>query len=939
MIAEFRLLGDVEVRIDGRVIDVGHARQRCVLVALLVDANRTVSVDALVERVWADRPPQRARSAVYSYLSRLRQALAAAPEVRIARQHGGYFVTVDAMAVDVHRFHGLVARAHAAADAAAAAALLDEALGLWRGDVFASLDTPWLNTVRLALDRDRMAAELDRNDVRLRLGEHARLLGALSRAAAAHPLDERLAGQLMLALYRCGRPADALRRYEEVRLLLADELGADPGPPLRQLHQQIVTNDVPPTIPAAVCGARSEWLPVPRQLPPPPRCFAGRGEALAQLDAVLAAPTRHPAGVVISAVSGTAGVGKTALAVHWAHRVADQFPDGQLYVNLRGFDPGGIVMAPGEAVRGFLNALAVPPEHLPPDLNAQVSQYRTLLAGRRMLILLDNARDADQVRPLLPGASGCLVVVTSRNQLSGLVAAEGAHPLILDLLDLDESRELLVRHLGASRVASQTRAVEEIIARCSRLPLALTIVAARAATHPGFPLTALAAELGEGGDRLDALTDGDPGQNVRAVFSWSYTALTPPDARLFRLLGLHPGPDISTQAAASVAGLPVPRVRPMLAELARAHLIVERTPGRYAFHNLLRVYAAEQAHGSDSDDERRAAMQRLFDHYAHTAHTAGRLLDPARDEPVAPIPILSGVTPVALTGPNEARAWLSDERSVILAVIAQAAGTGFDCHVCQLAWGVGRFLDRQGYWDDCVHIGHAALVAARRLGDQTRQAIAHRRLGPACANLGQYAQARAHLRHAIDLYGELDDASGQACSLLNLAWILAMVMRDRYEEALQYSQAALHLYQGTGDRCGQAQALNAIGWTHAHLGDYHQAVTCARQALGLFQSLGDHVSQVDAWDTLGFTFRELGNHERAFTCYRYALAMARHIGDPSFVARILTHLGDSHQAAGVPDAARTAWQQALTILDKLGHPGAGQVRAKLHDARAVSPAQ
>jgi tetratricopeptide (TPR) repeat protein len=374
----------------------------------------------------------------------------------------------------------------------------------------------------------------------------------------------------------------------------------------------------------------------------------------------------------------------------------------------------------------------------------------------------------------------------------------------------------------------------------------------------------------------------------------------------------------------------------MLAELARAHLIVERTPGRYAFHNLLRVYATEQAHSSDSDDERRAATHRFLDHYADTASVAGRLLDPARDEPVVPIPILPGVTPVELTGPNEARAWLSDERSVILAVIAQAAGTGFDCHVCQLAWSVGRFLDSQGYWDDCIHIGRAALVAARRLGDRARQAIAHRRLGPACAHLGHYAQARAHLRHAIDLYGELDDASGQAVSLLNLAWMLAMVMRDRYEEALQHSLAALHLYQGIGNRRGQAQALNAIGWVHAHLGDHRQAVTCARRALGLFRSLGDHVSQAETWDTLGLAHRELGDHERALNCYRYALNMARQNGDPSFVARILTHLGDSHQAAGVPDAARTAWRQALTILDNLGHPDADQVRAKIHEAGAVS---
>ncbi|SFR22262.1 DNA-binding transcriptional activator of the SARP family [Lentzea waywayandensis] len=531
---KFGLLGDVEVRVDGRVVDIGHSRQRCVLAVLLVEANRLVPVDVLVDRVWGESVPHRARNAVAGYVSRLRQVLP--DEVRIVGRQGGYVLTADPMSVDLHRFHALVERARA--QPGEAVALLDEALGLWRGEPFSTVDTPWLAGVRTALEARRFAALLDRNDLVLRQGRHAELLAELDATAAAFPLDERLAGQVMLALYRCGRQADALLRYEQVRLRLADELGADPGPDLRSLHKKILTADLA--------------LPVtaPRQLPAPPRSFTGRGRELAALDAAL---TRgHP----IVALTGTAGVGKTALALHWAHRVADRFPDGQLYVNLRGFGPG--------------EPMALP----------------DLVAGKRMLILLDNARDADQVRPLLSRFAGCLVLVTSRDRLTGLVAVDGAHPVALDLLSTEDSHDLLADRLG--RLA-ESEAAAEIVRRCAGLPLALTVVAARIACT-GFPLTEIAAELRGG---LDAFDGGDSATDLRAVFSWSYHALGPEAARLFRLLGLHSGQDISAETAATLSG--TPQVRPLLAELTRVNLLAELRPGRYFLHGLLRAYAAELA--------------------------------------------------------------------------------------------------------------------------------------------------------------------------------------------------------------------------------------------------------------------------------------------------------------------------------------------------------
>jgi tetratricopeptide (TPR) repeat protein len=509
--------------------------------------------------------------------------------------------------------------------------------------------------------------------------------------------------------------------------------------------------------------------------------------------------------VVISAIGGTAGVGKTALAVYWAHRVADRFPDGQLYVNLRGFDPGGSVMDPAEVVRRFLHALGVEPQRLPADLDAQVALYRSYLAGRRMLVVLDNARDTAQVRPLLPGAPTCLVLVTSRNQLSGLVAADGAHPITLDLLLLEEARELLTRRLGADRVAAEPDAVAEIIVHCARLPLALAIVAARAATHPHRPLHTLASEMRETRDRLDMLTTDDPHTDVRAVFSWSYQALTPEAARLFRLLGLHPGPGISAPAAASLAALPVSRVRPLLAELAGAHLIVEPTPGRYTFHDLLRAYAVEQAHAFDPDQQRHTATHRALDHYLHTAHTAAVLLEPARDLITLTTP-QPGVTPEHPADHQQALAWFAAEHAVLLAAVDHAAGE-FDTH---------------------TQLRHA-LDLHRQTGDRTGQAHTYLNLARLRERQGHYAEALDHARQALDPYRAAGDRRGQANALNAVGWLNALL--GDHQQALTACQRALTLHQELDDHYGQADTWDSLGYAHHHLGRHAEAIACYQRAL------------------------------------------------------------------------------------------------------------
>jgi NB-ARC domain len=444
----------------------------------------------------------------------------------------------------------------------------------------------------------------------------------------------------------------------------------------------------------------------------------------------------EPAAVAISVISGTAGVGKTALALHWAHRARARFPDGQLYVNLRGFDPGGTALVPGEAVRGFLDALEVPDVRIPGGLSAQAGLYRSQLAGKRVLVVLDNARDSEQVRPLLPGSPGCMAIVTSRNDLTGLTAVDGAHPLTLRRPTDAEARDLLSRRVGLSRVASEPDAADEIIARCARLPLALAIAAARAAARPDFPLAAIATELSEAGRALDAFDGGDLATDVRAVFSWSCHALSGGAARLFRLLGLHPGRDIGVDAAASLAAVPPGQARALLVELTRVHLLAEHRPGRYTCHDLLRAYAAEQAHAQVSQGARDAAVCRVLDHYLHTANGAAVPPDPYAWPLVVTAP-QPEVTVTELVSADGLLSWLVTEHATLLGAVQLAAVAGLAAHAWQLAWHLTWFLLRRGLWEEQARACRAALAAAHRAGDATGQAYATHSLALGYARAGR----------------------------------------------------------------------------------------------------------------------------------------------------------------------------------------------------------
>ncbi len=572
-------------------------------------------------------------------------------------------------------------------------------------------------------------------------------------------------------------------------------------------------------------------------------------------------------------------------------------------------------------------------EQLPDSVEAQAAMYRSLLAGQRVLVILDNAHDAAQVRPLLPGSPSCLAVVTSRARLPGLAAIEGARLVPLDVLTAADAHELLAARLG-ERAGAEADEAGQLAELCSRLPLALSIVAARAAARPCLSLAELARELADTRGRLDALDAGDPAASVRAVFSWSCHQLSLPAARLFRLLGLHAGPDISGPAAASLAGIAPGQAQGLIAELADANLIAEHAPGRYAFHDLLRAYAADLGRTSDGEAERAEALHRVLDHYLHTAHHGSRLLNPARPQ-VAMEPPRPGVTAERLATPSEALAWFVAERQVLLAAITQASDLGFDTHAWQLPWTLVLFFDRQGLWNDQVAIQHIAIAAAKRLGDLAAQARVHRDLGWARYRQGAPNEALAYFQHALDLHTQLGDRPGRARAHYDIA--AAAEQLGLLSEALRHAQQSLVLVQAEGsDPAGLSRALNGVGWLYAQLGDHAQALRCCERALGLIRGLGDPLNEAATLDSVGFALYHLGRHHEAIGFLREAVGMTEGMGVQYLQAQVLIHLGDACQADGAPDDARRAWREAEAIFARLQHPDAEQARSRLSGYVPVS---
>jgi DNA-binding SARP family transcriptional activator/tetratricopeptide (TPR) repeat protein len=951
------LLGPIRVWSDDGWLRPGTPQQCLVLSFLALRAGQVVPAGELVDAVWDSDPPRSAHNGIQVILTHLRKALARTPGAQLARCGAGYQLDADPTRIDVHQFRSLVRAGRDAGDAGSAVTLLGQALALWRGPALAdAADTVKAAQLRDSLAQERLAVAEDRAGALLRCGREQEAAAELPDLVAEHPLREGLAGLLMLALYRTGCQGDALAVYQQVRGTLVTELGIEPGDELQHLHRRILASDpglLPVAITSAPAGpqehdsgaecrdksgaghvaalrpqepattfrhgsqrrapARPHQPPavVPRQLPAVAPHFTGREAKLAELDAVLGATAGDGAAVVISAVGGMAGVGKTALAVRWAHRVADRFPDGQLYVNLQGFGPAGDLVDPAAAIRGFLDGLGVAAERIPVTAQAQAGLYRSLLAGRRMLLVLDNARDEDQVRPLLPGSGSCVVVVTSRTRLTGLAAGEGARLVSLDVLSDDDAHEVLAGRLGDGRAAAEPDALAGLIGLCGRLPLALAITAARAADRPGFPLAGLAAELREG-QRLAGLDAGDAATSVRTVFWWSYQQLDAAAARMFRLLGLHPGPDITEDAAARLAGLPGEQARDLLRGLVRGCLLTEPRPGRYVFHDLLRAYAAGQAEAADSHTDRHAALTRLFDYYLAAAEAATEAL-PVRDWPQAAVAPDQGVRD--FTSNDAARAWLDAERANLTAIAAHAAVSGWPGCTIRLATALFGYLDDAGHYTDARTVHTAALGATRRVSDRAAQADELRHCA-ADFRQGRYDQARAKLRQALEIYRDLGDLLGQERTLCNLGLVLRR--QGSYAESADHHRQALALARAIGDTFGQALALTGLGSTLCLQGRYQPAIDHHRQAIALYREIGNTRDEGFALENLAVALVRKERWQEAADCVDLALAALRQAGSRHSEAAITNTSGAILAGQGRYQEAADHCRQALTLYRELG---------------------
>ncbi|MEU6151382.1 BTAD domain-containing putative transcriptional regulator [Actinosynnema sp. NPDC047251] len=897
MAVRFAVLGDVRVESGTSPVVIRQRQQQSVLAALLVDVNKLVSLEALTDRVWGAHLPRRPREALYSHVSRLRALLSACPGTSIDGRSGGYVLTADQDGVDLHEFRRLVAEAGRAQDDHRAMALLTDALARWTGEAFADLDTPWFTATREVLARERLDAQLELNDIRLRHGGHAASIAGLGELAAAHPLDERIAGQLVLALYQSGRQQDALRCYDRIRRGLAEELGVDPGPALRELHRGILTASTSLATPARPERPRS---PVPRQLPAAPRAFTAREGELAVMTAV----ADRAATVVVSALSGIGGIGKTWLSLHWAYRHLDRFPDGQLFVNLRGFDPADRPLPAPVALRGFLDALGVVPEAIPHDLDTQAALYRSLVADKRMLIVLDNAVDTAQVVPLLPGGDTCTVVVTSRNRLAGLVTAHGAHPLRLDALPAADARDLLVARLGADRVAAEPAAVDDLVARCAGLPLALGIVAGCAQQDPDLPLAGIAADLRDAARLLGGLDEDDAAASVRAVLSWSTTALTEAEARTFTLLGTAPEVDISLAAVARLTDRGTEETAAALRALERVSLVHQGRAGRYHLHDLVRLYAAEQPL---PEGERRAALVRLVDHYTDTAHTTSDAAFPSRQA------CLFG-TASPEPPPDHAGAWewYQAERTNLVVIERAATAQGLVDRVWHLAWHLVAFRTNQGALQENLAAWQNALTCAERLGraDVTFHSLLL--LGHAHAILGGYREGLHHVRRAAEVVDRTGNPVDRVRLEIGLSTVLAR--SGDLRTALVHARRAHALFEGVDDPGLESNVLGMVGSLAGLLGDHEEGRAALERSLELDRRFGDRYGQAGSLRWLAEVERKAGRLERARDRYRAAAETSRAANYAYNEATVLVLLGEVHLELGERAEARAVWELALDLL-------------------------
>ncbi|KAA2261598.1 transcriptional regulator [Solihabitans fulvus] len=899
---EVRLLGPLEVFVAGRVVHVTSPKQRIVLATLALRANHLVPAEDLIDRLWDGAPPPTGRATLHNHVMRLRRLTAGPDAVSPVRTRSpGYVLDTEPDTVDVQVAQRLFAealRARHAGDAEAEAELLRAAIEVWRGPALLDIPSERMRREDGAMWTERWAQAVERRiEVDLARGRHAEVIGELRALVRAHPLREGLRGHLMLALHGSGRRAEALDAYAEARRELVAQLGVEPGTRLRELHATVLAAHEQPAQDQPVTVRRPAVRPaeLPRDVPG----LAGRRAALDRLDAGLSA------GLLV--ISGIAGVGKTALAVHWAHATADRFPDGQLYLDLRGFDPQHEPLPPALALPQLLRRLGVDAEQVAGDLAEQTTVYRSLLSNRRCLLVLDNARSAEQVRPLLPGGIGCATVITSRNRLGELVAIDGAVSVPLDVLSDEAAVRLLTDAVPAGQVAGRPAALPELARLCGRLPLALRIAAANLICHPHTTVAELVAALSDGAGLGGLTVDGAEEGAVAKAFGLSYASLPADQRRLFRLLGLVPGPDFTPASAAAITGASVATAARLLTALAAASLVEQHQPGRYRLHDLLRRFAVDRVALDEPPHSRAAALIALFDHYLDVADAASRRLNP--DFTRLPRDVRPAVAD--LPDADSAVDWFAAERANLVAAVEHAADHG----PWSYAWYLADAL--RSYFHGSVHVSEWRLTAmcgmraARAAGDRRAQAGMELTLAAQAMGVTDFPRAIGHLHRALDISVEVGWERGEWAATNNLGTLYEHTGRPR--QALPYARRSAEFTEGLGAEGGEATANGVLGQTYWGLGQLANAAACLRLAGALVRQAGNEVAAMRFAGDLGFVLHDQGLLDEAEQHLVAALASYRRFSSPVAQADVLSGLSRLRCEAGDLVGALARGTEALDL--------------------------
>ncbi|WP_190075811.1 AfsR/SARP family transcriptional regulator [Streptomyces lanatus] len=953
----FSVLGPVRAWRGEEQLPTGSPQQRALLVALLLREGRTATAAELIDALWGEEPPEQALAAVRTYASRLRRVLS--PGVLVS-ESGGYAVrglADDALDLAVaQNLEAEAERARRSGDLTHARQLLDKALGLWGGETLAGIPGPYGEAQRDRLGEWRLQLLESRLDMDLEQGCHAEAVSELTALTAEHPLRERLRELLMLALYRSGRQAEALAVYADTRRLLADELGLDPSPDLRELQQRILQADPGLAEPSSPVAEPPQHPVRPSQLPATVPDFTGRASFVSELSEVLAAAEGEGRVMAVSALAGIGGVGKTTLAVHVAHQARSAFPDGQLYVDLQG---AGLRAAEPETVLGsFLRALGTADSAIPDSLEERTALYRSILDGRRVLVLLDNAKDAAQVRPLLPGMEGCAALVTSRVRMVDLA---GAHLVDLDVMSPDEALSLFTKIVGEERVASEREAALDVVAACGFLPLAIRIAASRLAARRTWTVSVLAAKLADERRRLDELQAGDLA--VKATYELGYGALDSGQARAFRLLGLADGPDVSLAAAAALLDLPVDETEDLLESLVDTSLLESAAPGRYRYHDLVRLYARACAERDEQPPgERDAALSRLLDFYLATAAAVYALERPG-DRLVDDLEP-TGCPGLSFAGESAALDWLYSEGACLLACVRQAAGTDRLRRAVDLLWAAKDLSESGANSHQYETTTRAMCDAAHSRGDRRSEGRARTILADVLLDSGDIEGAEYQARLAAELV-----ASASADTAVS--WVantrgLIRLRQGRYAEAKVFFDQAISGFRALGNRPVEAVGLGNLSQTHLGLGDITQAVDIAKRSLAVHAEFGRTVRLANGHYVVGIALTKDGQYFEALEQFHDALEIfgdhrqrlwqgtthfriaethlaahrpaqaAQHaeqalvlgsIGGDPMRGNVLTILGKALAELGQADRAKACWREALNLYELTGSKEAAALRA------------